>query len=154
MRKTKAKKGFTLVETVIAVAVLAVCSVLILRMFVLSQNTENKAKDLNRAVTEAQTAVEAVKACPASEKLGALLPKSSVTVSGGGFVLERWYAKDWTAAAAPTKDGYTLRLTASPDGAGGLSLSVTVVREKPYPLEKGTERELYSLSARAYGGAA
>ncbi len=146
------KKGFTLLELCIAVGVLALVSVFVLQMFVLSRNTSMKARDLSRAVLSAQSAVESFKAVRGDpDKLTALpgYETASVEASAEGFLTATvFYDTDWMPVKG-TGD-YSLTLSAVPEAEGGWSLTAAVTRHRAYPLESPGDRELYSMEAVEY----
>lgn len=61
-KNLKSNKGFTLVEVLIAIAILAIIVVPLLRAFVVSANTNAKARRTMRATTLAQNVIEELKA--------------------------------------------------------------------------------------------
>ncbi|MDR3206884.1 MAG: hypothetical protein LBT60_00990 [Oscillospiraceae bacterium] len=133
-------RALALVEIVMAIGVLAVVSVTALRLFAQGANQENRARDLDRAVFEAQRALEAYKTDP----------------SGGAAAL--WFDGAWSPMGTPENAAFTLTLTVSPQEApAGVWETVTaaVTAERPYLLETAGG-EIIALSALVYrpkGGA-
>ena len=140
MRK-RAKKGFTLVEIIVSIGVLAVVSVFVLRMFVQSENTQQKARDMDFAVLEAGSLVEAVKTLQSPDGILALLPAAAAV--SDGYTAELRYGKDYAALDATAGDArFTMRIffhrTEGTDAGALWDIDVEITRNDPYLLESGT----------------
>ncbi len=158
MKRPENPKGFALVEIIIAIGVLAVVSMFVVRLFVLAANTQNRARDLDHACFEAQTAVETYKlyGTLSSQEARALWnviarPK----MSGTGTIYTVFYGKDWAPAEAPQENGFTLVFTVTetpPDDGLGVweDIRVAVYKNSAYLLEDGGQKEIYTLSAGVY----
>lgn len=129
-------KGFTLVEMIIAIGILAVLAVGVLRLFITSQVTHKKAVDLDNAVLETNRLIEEFQSVE-----GAPQKESRFTV---------YYDNDWNPST--TKDNsarYAIHGSIIPlpgEQSGLLHMDLRVVRLEPYPLEKVNEPEIYSVS--------
>lgn len=60
MRLRKQKKGFTLVEVIISIAALGIICAVLLRLFVLSSNTNDAAKNAQKAELFATSVIESI----------------------------------------------------------------------------------------------
>ncbi len=80
--------GYALVEIIMAIGILAVVSMYFMNMFVLADNTQAHAKDLDAACTLAQTAME--------------------TMRAGGPGGTSYFDADWNEADSYDPDGFTL----------------------------------------------
>ncbi len=61
MKSVKMQKGFTLMEIVLSVAIIAIISLFILQFFVVSSNANKKAQNTDTASSKAQEAIELLK---------------------------------------------------------------------------------------------
>ena len=110
------KKGFTLIEMIIAVGMLAVLSVGIIRLFVVSQVSHYKAVDIDYAVLETNA------------------------------LIEEFQVTENPAEKASRFAIYCDLAQLSKDKEGLLHLDLRAVRLKPYPMEKNDEHEIYKVS--------
>lgn len=130
------KNGFTLIEMVIAVCILAVLSVGVLKLFVTSQVTHQKAVDIDNAVLETNRLIEEFQ-----RVLDAPQKESRFTV---------YYDEQWNPSTF--KDDsvnyaiYGSMIPLSEEQKGLLHMDLRVVRLGPYPFEKDSEPEIYSVS--------
>lgn len=126
------EKGFTLVEMIISVAMLAVVSLFIVQYFISAHNLNEKAADLDQGVWLAQEALEAFKAEP-----------SASAFSSG----------DWRPQEGV--EGLSLRYFVDSSVNNLYTLRVQVVRTKTYWLESETENLVYEVYLTRYfkGGA-
>ncbi len=130
------KKGFTLIEMLIAVAVLAVLSVGIIRLFVASQISHDKAVDIDYAVLETNALIEDFQG------------EKSLSEKANRFTI--YYDNNWERSVLKDSNSlyaiYGDMVKLSDDQEGLLHVDLRVLRLKPYPLEKNEEHEIYKVS--------
>ena len=93
-KKRNSNKGFTLVEVITSFAVLAIVSVALLQMFVLSTKTNRSAYDLDKANALCVELGEIYKADPLDNEFTVY---SGVSTSAGITTYTRFYNKEWTS---------------------------------------------------------
>lgn len=129
------KKGFTLIEMIIAVGILAVLAVGIIRLFIASEVRHEKAVDLDLAVLNTNAVIEEFQNLNNPSEFA-----SRFTI---------YFNDDWERS---NKDANTLyaiygdMVKLSDDQEGLLHLDLRTVRLKPYPFEKNEEYEIYKIS--------
>ncbi|MCX7772352.1 MAG: prepilin-type N-terminal cleavage/methylation domain-containing protein [Clostridia bacterium] len=131
------KNGFTLVELLISLVVLAILAVGVLRLFMSAQVQHLKASDLDHAVLESTTFAEEVRHlrnAPEEERRIVI-----------------YFDKQWGRRKEKSEDTpYVLYadIIPVPQSDGGLmALHVRVTRLTGYPFEKKGEAEIYKLSS-------
>jgi len=139
------------VEIIISTGILAVACVIILRLLVFAVNSQEKAEDIDHALTNTQTAIESFKASGGREWIsGSGLTRET----GGAFTVKLYFDADWQPISGPDGQGYTLTVAAGAIREDGLQeLAVTAVRHPAYLLEQSGDREILTLSASRYIGA-
>lgn len=129
------KKGFTLIEMIIAVGVLAVLAVGIIRLFIASEVSHEKAVDIDYAVLETNSLIEEFQEMKNSSEKA-----SRFTI---------YYDDNWGRSIKDTNSLYAIygdMVKLSDEQEGLLHLDLRAVRLKPYPLEKNEEFEIYKVS--------
>lgn len=129
------KKGFTLIEMIIAVGVLAVLAVGIIRLFIASEVRHQKAIDLDYAVLETNALIE---------KFQGLRDTSEFASRFTIYFNNNWERSNKDSETLYAIYGDTVKL--SDDQEGLLHLDLRAVRLKPYALEKNEEYEIYKVS--------
>jgi len=130
----KDTKGFTLIEMIIALFVLAVLAVGVLRLFVTARTVHQKAVDLDKAVFETNRLIEEIHI---DSKY-----KTDTRFS-------EYYDEDWNPSVNDDSARYAIYGSISPlseEEKGLLHLDLRVVRLIPYPFEKENDPEIYSIS--------
>ncbi len=130
------KDGFTLIEMVIAIGILAVLAVGVLRLFVTSQVTHQKVVDIDNAVLETGKLLEEFQKMEDSSQ-----NESRFTV---------YYDGDWNRSGLKDNSThyaiYGSIIPLSEEYEGLLHMDLRVVRLGPYPFEKESEPEIYAVS--------
>jgi prepilin-type N-terminal cleavage/methylation domain-containing protein len=129
-------KGFTLIEMIIAIGMLAALAVGIIRLFIASQVSLQKAADMDYAVLEINALIEGF------QNIGSNSENASRFTIYYDDKWERSAIKDSTAQYAIYGNFAKL----SDDKAGLLHLDLRAVRLKPYPLGKNEEYEIYKVA--------
>lgn len=163
---TKSEKGFTLVEMILAVAFLAVISVVMLQLFLHARNLGLKAHDLDQAVQISKSILETFKAGddPSGFQSGKQPEQSVVAETDGRTTIRIYYDKNWKAlgkseADLSEKSDYSANVEVEPltlpsrESPGKLyRITVQISKTKPYAMEKDPETELYRLTTEHYFG--
>ena len=116
-------RGFALVEIILGIGVLALVGLVVVQMFIAAANTQNKARDLDNAVTEAQSAAEFLRAT--------------------GEMHDRHYDRDWNRAENPDSDGFSLEVTVREIYPP--VLVVRVYKNSPYPAQPDGRPLIFEL---------
>lgn len=74
IQKTKSNQGYTLLELVVAITILALIAVPLMHGFVSAAKTNDKAREIERATTVAQNVMEDIKVTPMEELLEGVEP--------------------------------------------------------------------------------
>lgn len=125
--------GFTLIEIMISILVLAVIAVGILRLYVAAQVNHQKAVDLDYAVLKSNALLEELRGLES-------LSESKFTI---------YYNKSWSLQSENNQSQYAIYgdIKALPDNKRLFTIELRVLRLLPYPLEKVSEKEVYKLSS-------
>jgi prepilin-type N-terminal cleavage/methylation domain-containing protein len=163
LRKTSnQEQGFTLIEIILSMGILAIVSIFVLQMFIKSHSLKEMAFDKDYALTTAQTVMEHYKASgPNPDELQFLGGFSPVLISYSfsenpyQYTAVCFFDQNWLLVSAPPEKGYTLRFIVKPvagaDRAGQLvETEVSVIRLHPYLLQEGDNILLCSLQGSAY----
>ncbi len=111
--KKRNRGGFSLVEVILSIAVLALLSGFILQFFITSSRLNERSSQVDQATVLAASAVENFKAqeTPALAAEGELA-QATVTAGSGGWEATQYYDQDWRPLA-PGAGGETFRLCAT-----------------------------------------
>lgn len=144
------KNGFTLVEIIISVAILAFVSIVVLELFLTAVTLNQKASDLDKSVVLAKNAVEIFKA---SKRVNSY-SKQNI---GESILVKSYYDSNWNPITKEiaTKQGYEYSLTASVkpsmDSLAKTSnvydLEVSIWKKNKYLHDKNPKPLIYSLKA-------
>jgi len=111
----RSKAPLALMEQAVMVLVFALAAALCLRCFVWADQTSRRSAARDRAIVEAQSAAEALKATAGDFEAAAVSLGGSA--DGGSLMVD--YGQDWTAAAEAVR--YTLGAAAVDSGVPGLA---------------------------------
>lgn len=129
-------KGFTLIEMIIAIGVLAILAIGILRLFVLAQVNHKRAIDIDFAVLETNRLIEEF------QSLEEMSQKAS------RFTI--YYDENWERSklkdSMTTYAIYGHLAPLSKDQTGLLHFDLRAVRLLPYPLSSNGEYEIYKIA--------
>jgi prepilin-type N-terminal cleavage/methylation domain-containing protein len=152
--RVPARRGFALVEIIIAIGVLALVSIFVLEMFIRSANMSNRAKDKDMACFEAQTVVALCQSDSSrlDEVLRARYLDAVHQVSPHTWEIR--YNDIWQPTSSRQDERFKLTLMAADDEeiySSGVwaQLITTVTQTKAYLMETGT-REIFRLETGVY----
>jgi prepilin-type N-terminal cleavage/methylation domain-containing protein len=149
----KRRRGFTLIELIIAVALLAVAGTVVVRLFVHAHVNNQLAADIDRSVFYGSAWIEKIKSSPEDWICGDPSESdSAVTISETCSYIV-YYDDGWI----PLHDGqnriqeaeYAMHIDLyKMNGKEGLwAIELGTYRIEPYPLSKEPYQEIYTLSA-------
>jgi len=128
------EKGFTLVEIIISVSILAVLAVGIVSLFITSHVSLQKAMDLDNAVLEINSLIEGFHG------------NENSAIKASRFTL--YYDDNWERSTNDSVIKYVIYgdfIQLSDEQEGLFNLNLRAVRLKPYPFEKKDKYEIYSI---------
>lgn len=161
----RSQKGFTLIEMIISVGLLALAGLAVITLFVSAHVKNEKASDLDQSVAQCTWIIESLKSIPdINEKL-----EVNKEIIDSIFVLNKMddgyhciasYNKEWELLLpedALTQSNisdktpqYQINIEISPyskDSPGLYSVNLRVTKVHPYPLERNEHAELFTVSA-------
>ncbi|SHJ25234.1 prepilin-type N-terminal cleavage/methylation domain-containing protein [Thermoclostridium caenicola] len=153
MEYIKGRKGFTLIEMIIAVALLAVAGTVAVRLFIHAHVSNRLAADIDRSVFHGSAWIEKIKASP-EDWIGGdpSALESVVSVSdAGSYVI--YYDDGWQPLSGirdPEREAaYAMHIGLySVPGSDGLwAIDLRSFKIKPYPLRQKPYEEIYAVSA-------
>jgi prepilin-type N-terminal cleavage/methylation domain-containing protein len=114
MRFHNKKKGISLVELILSIAVLAILSVYVIQMFLLSQKLNEQAEALDQSVMLSETIFETVELDRSLESVfNAPLFKYAESIESSDVVSRKLYLdKNWNPVQSSETYLYTLSFTA------------------------------------------
>lgn len=142
IRKEKGNKGFSLLEILVAIAVLAVVITPVLNSFITSASVNKKAREVMAATDVAQSVIEGLKGRTYDEISSALEASASGMPSGSRFttVLDNYY----------NTSGNCISVNGVTSGAGTvLDSMVTSKVSNPALLGSGTAQQ-YKVNSQLY----
>ncbi len=114
MRFNKKKKGISLVELILSIAVLSILSVYVIQMFLLSQKLNGQAEALDQSVLMSETIFETIELDRTLESVfNAPLFKFAESIESGDVVSRKLYLdENWNPVQSNDAYLYTLLFTA------------------------------------------
>jgi prepilin-type N-terminal cleavage/methylation domain-containing protein len=162
VQKIKNNRGFTLVEVIIAIGVIALASVIILQLFITAKNLNQKSTDLDKSILASTSIVELIKSgeAPDDIKANPSAEHAFIDESNDIININMYYDDNWhLIESKDTNLGYTLTAIISPTSSispkdnktsKAYAIEIRVIKAKPYPLEKSFNKEIYSLETIRY----
>lgn len=145
--KTSQRAGAPLVEIIIALGVFAVCSVVIVRLFLGAHFAALCSADRNQAVIRTETAIERLKS-GAGDKAALEAAGFTAVAAEEGEALTAYYDADWNACQ-PADALFQLRLDWQRQG-GLLEGTAACSRLKNYPFLAEERSALCTLDMALY----
>jgi prepilin-type N-terminal cleavage/methylation domain-containing protein len=158
------KRGFTLVEIIISIGIVAIISSSILELFITAGNLNRKAFDMDKSVMLSETVVEQFKLLDNPEGIknmdvlkDAYLLKSSTKNSYTIFYDNKWNViknnsllnKSDEAVIKEASYIFNIFLT-DVDSSGIMKMSLAVIKNKFGYMEKQTDKDFYTISVSKY----
>jgi prepilin-type N-terminal cleavage/methylation domain-containing protein len=159
-------KGFTLVELIISIGIVAIISSTILQLFITAGNLNRKAYDIDKCVMLSETIIEQFKSGnkPIDVKNIDILKNAFYSGNDNSFKLSLYLDGKWkeiskevtpSEVAANIAATYILKVMVKPNAnKGTYNISVTVIKNKFGYLEKNTNTNFYIINAIKYFSAA
>lgn len=147
----RGKRGFTLIEMIIAVALLAVAGTVVVRLFVHARVNNQMAADIDRSVFYGSAWIERIKSSPKSWIGGDPADPAVFVSEPGSYIV--YYDKNWALLTGEEdRDGraaYAMHidLYEEPESRGLWTIELRTYRMEPYPLRHNSYEEIYRLSA-------
>ncbi len=144
LRNRLNERGFSLVEMLIAVAILSLMGLVVIQVFITASSLNHKAADMDRAVAIGTTIVERLKGLPAgteldSQKIGSIFSDAvvSIGVDGREGTLSQLYTEEWEPMSMSSSQLASFvvdaRFRAASPGEGNVTLvSIKVIRQGRY----------------------
>lgn len=153
----KNRKGFSLLEIIMAVGLLSLVSVYTLQIYVTAHRLNQQTYDLDESIQIANTVMQLVDGSPQDELLlHPVFDQYHVTKSGDGLEIEQWYNENWMPVDHEQDNDnstavYHLQVYIEPHQQEVLQqVTVIIDRIKPYLLRQEAHTELYRLSSFRY----
>lgn len=162
MQVIKNNRGFTLVEVIIAIGIIAIASVIILQLFITAKNINQKANDLDKSILASTSIIELFKSgkAPGDIKADSSMEYALIDESNNIINIYMYYDDNWSLIESKDINPcFTLTAVITPVSSISLEsgktsraykIGVHVVKAKPYPLEKNFKKEIYSVETTRY----
>ncbi len=155
----RAPCGFSLVEMMIAVAILALLGTTVVRVFLMADGMNRQAAELDRAVALCTDAVERLKAENPSEPIGEALltrvfPDAQVSRHADGWEVVLLADRDWSLFTRVRSDwpAYRLVLRLQPDAASSGLTTIVDASLSAYPSPAGDDASSATQPVRVDNG--
>lgn len=139
----KKKRGFTLAEMIISVAILSVVSIYVLQMFVATKNLGIKSYEIDESVRISKNIIELLSSGQEINKNSSYDIISSMEYNDGVYTVD--LDKNF-AVADSTNALYKLTMT-SVKKENLNDMNIKIQRLKPYIMDKKNELEISNISA-------
>lgn len=158
LKRLKTRKGFSLLEIIMAVGLLSLVSVYMLQIFVTAHRLNQQTIDTDESVQISNTVIQAVDFSPTVAIFleQAFLDKGVLSRNSKSLEIEQWYNEKWMPIDGNTENVekrayYYLKVRVETQEVDQLThVTVTVYRVKPYLLRHDETTELYHLSVFRY----
>lgn len=139
----KRKKGFTLAEIIISVAILSVVSVYLLQMFVSTKNLADKSFEIDQSVRISKNIIELLSSGEKISKDNTNKLLSNMNLENGNYILN---FDDKFEITTREKSSYRLNLELN-QKEGLNNINIKVIRLKPYILDSKTDIEISNINS-------
>lgn len=153
----KNRKGFSLLEIIMAVGLLSLVSVYTLQIYVTAHRLNQQTLDLDESIQIASTVMQLVDGSSQDELLlHPVFDHAHVNKSGDGLEIEQWYNDTWKPVDQEQENDnstavYHLQVNIEPHQLKELQqVTVNIDRVKPYLMRHEAHTELYRLSSFRY----
>jgi prepilin-type N-terminal cleavage/methylation domain-containing protein len=150
------RRGFTLVEMIIAIGVIAIFSGLVLQLFITAKNLNKVSGDLDRSTSVAVSVIETFKMSPDPESFfrNDFFSESDLTPVNGKLTAVTYFDGQWEKIVPAEKDRAVFILTITAlDGVTAFNttdLKVKITITDEYGVESRRGHELISLTASKF----
>ena len=137
------KRGFTLAEMIISVAILSVVTINVLQMFVATKNIVTKSYEMDEAVRISKNIIEFISTGQEIDKNSSYDVISSMNYEGGVYTVE--FDKNF---AVSNSENALYKLTMTNVKKENLNdINIKIERLKPYIMDNKNELEISNISA-------
>lgn len=155
-KKQRIQKGFTLVELIMSIGIIAILSCMVLQLFITAENLNKRSSDLDASVMKSESLIESFKSCNNPMEFvnqdamrGAVEHKDGKDVS---FLL--YYDDKWNLIkkdSSNTMAAFTIKLKLYQiDSEQFWKIKISVIKNKYRYLEKNVGKDFYSIEASKY----
>lgn len=150
----KNKKGFTLIEIIVAIGIIAIISGFVLQIFISAKNLNQKAADLDNSVFISSNLIELFKSGNSEEDFirSTRFKNMKITDAGGSPSIELYYDADWKIINEKSKNNQAdFIISGTITHASDLySLKIKTAKLKPYTLSKESNILLYTVESSIF----
>lgn len=137
------KRGFTLAEMIISVAILSVVSIYVLQMFVATKNIGTKSYEMDEAVRISKNIIEFISTGQEIDKNSSYDVISSMNYEDGVYTVE--FDKNFVVS---NSENALYKLTMTSVKKENLNdINIKIERLKPYIMDNKNELEISNISA-------
>lgn len=153
MEGSRLKRGFTLIELIIAVALLAVAGAAVVRLFVHAHVNNRMAYDIDRAVFYGSAWVERIKSSPEDWTAGDPSAIYQAVCRSDTYSYVIYYDDGWNpipygeSRADEAEYAMHIDLYGVDESPGLWAIELRTFKIDPYPLQSGPYEEIYSIMA-------
>jgi prepilin-type N-terminal cleavage/methylation domain-containing protein len=161
-RKSVNSKGFTLVELIISIGIIAIISSSILQLFITAGNLNRKAFDIDKCVMLSESIIEQFKSgnTPIDLKNTDIMKTAFYSEENKNLKLILYFDSEWNEISKATElretdalrtASYILKAVVKPTSDRGIfNIRITVIKNKYRYLEKNTKKNFYTITAVKY----
>lgn len=155
IRFNNKKKGFTLIEVIVSIAIVSVLSIYLIQIFITAKNLNAKAYDLDNAVIVSKSVMEALSSGEVvGENSNDIILKNARKLSDEP-IYKVMLGEDFEPIDSDFVDPfYTLNISFDIIKQSSVinnyalyDVGIYITREEPYLLKKETNEQIYSLNA-------
>ena len=164
MMRTNNKKGFSLIEVVVAIGMIAVISGFILQLFITAKSINQKSNDLNESILLSTNIIEIFKSgdTPADLLKHPMAQYALTSGEGDAFSFTMYYDNQWNLLKNQhAETAFNLKAEVMPIEIEATSvqpqlaskvytIKISITKNQAYASDKQSNKELYSIEAAKY----